>query len=292
MEMNDEYVLFSDATVDLPGKIIDELDVEIIPMEVLLDDKSYQFEPHEKELTSKDFYAALRAGKLSSTSQITPIVYDEVFRPYLEQGKDIFYLCFTSGMSGTYEASMLARTTLLEDFPERKIICVDSLCASVGEGMLLYHTAKQRKAGLSMEELEKWVEEHRLETAHWFTVEDLFHLNRGGRLSSVEAVVGTALKIKPILSVDKEGKLCVMAKVRGMRKGLEYLVGKLEEEAGHLPKQTVIIGNGDNMEQAKVLESILRERDLVEDVIITSIGPVIGTHTGPGMMALVFMRKL
>lgn len=290
--MNQEYQLFCDATNDLPAEVIDKLDVKIVPMEVVLDGKSYVYDMYEKELSCAEFYAQLKEGKLSSTSQINPVLYDELFRPILEEGKDIFYLAFTSGMSGTYQASLIARETLLEDFPERKIICVDSLCASVGEGMLLYHVAKQRLGGMSMEELEAWTYDHRLEAAHWFTVEDLFHLNRGGRLSTVEAVLGTALKIKPIISVDKEGKLCVMAKVRGVKKSMEYLVSKLEEEAGHLPKQTVMIGNGDNLEQAKALEKILRERDLVEDVIITNIGPVIGTHTGPGMLALVFMRKL
>lgn len=290
--MSQEYLLFCDATNDLPAEVIDKLDVRIIPMEVVLDDKSYVYDMYEKELSCAFFYEKLKEGKLSSTSQITPMHYDEIFRPVLEEGKDIFYLCFTSGMSGTYQASLIAKETLLEDFPDRKIICVDSLCASIGEGMLLYHVAKQRLGGMGMEELETWTIDHRLETAHWFTVEDLFHLNRGGRLSTVEALIGTALKIKPIISVDEEGKLYVVSKVRGTKKCIEFLINKLEEEAGHLPKQTVIIGNGDNMEQAKALEKILRERDLVEDVIITNIGPVIGTHTGPGMLALVFMRKL
>ena len=290
--MSQEYLLFCDATNDLPAEVIDKLDVRIIPMEVVLDDKSYVYDMYEKELSCTFFYEKLKEGKLSSTSQITPMHYDEIFRPILEEGKDIFYLCFTSGMSGTYQASLIARETLSEDFPDRKIICVDSLCASVGEGMLLYHVAKQRLGGMGMEELEAWTIDHRLETAHWFTVEDLFHLNRGGRLSTVEALIGTALKIKPIISVDEEGKLYVASKVRGTKKCIEFLINKLEEEAGHLPKQTVIIGNGDNLEQAKALEKILRERDLVEDVIITNIGPVIGTHTGPGMLALVFMRKL
>lgn len=290
--MSQEYQLFCDATNDLPAEVIDELDVKIIPMEVVLDGKNYKYDMYEKELSCAAFYEQLREGKLSSTSQINPVIYEEMFRPVLEEGKDIFYLCFTSGLSGTYQASLIARETLLEDFPDRKIICIDSLCASIGEGILLYHVAKHRQAGMGMEELEAWTMEHRLETAHWFTVDDLFHLKRGGRLSTVEAVLGTALKIKPVLSVDKEGKLFVESKVRGTKKCIEYLVDKLEEEAGHLPKQTVIIGNGDNLEQAKVLEKILRERDLVKDVIITNIGPVIGTHTGPGMLALVFMRKL
>lgn len=290
--MSQEYQLFCDATNDLPAEVIDKLDVKIVPMEVVLDGKSYTYDMYEKELSCAEFYAQLKEGKLSSTSQINPVVYEELFRPVLEEGKDIFYLAFTSGMSGTYQASLIAREILLEDFPDRKIICIDSLCASVGEGLLLYHAAKQRLGGMNMEELESWTMEHRLEVAHWFTVEDLFHLKRGGRLSTVEAVLGTALKIKPIISVDEEGKLYVADKVRGIKKCMEYLVGKLEEEAGHLPKQTVFIGNGDNMEQAKALEKILRERDLVEDVIITNIGPVIGTHTGPGMLAILFMRKL
>jgi DegV family protein with EDD domain len=290
--MSRNYQLFCDATNDLPAEVIERLDVHIIPMEVVLDDICFQYDMYEKELSCKEFYKQLREGKLSSTSQITPVVYETLFRPVLEEGMDIFYLCFTSGMSGTYQASLVARELLLEEFPDRKILCVDSLCASVGEGMLLYHVAHQRQKGMSLEQLEAWTLEHRLETAHWFTVEDLFHLNRGGRLSTVEALLGTALKIKPIISVNQEGKLYVAAKVRGTKKSMEFLVNKYVEEAGHLPKQTVLVGHGDNLDQAKALEQILRQRDLVEDVIITNIGPVIGTHTGPGMLALVFMRKL
>lgn len=287
-----DYILLSDATSDLPANVIEELGVQIVPMEFIMDDKTYHFEPTEKEMTCAQFYQLLREGKLSSTTQINPSIYEEIFGEILAQGKDIFYLAFTSGLSGTYQSAQIAKEIVLEDYPERKIVIVDSLCASIGEGILLYHTAKQKAKGLSIEELEAWVEDHKLDAAHWFTVEDLFHLNRGGRLSAVEAVVGTALKIKPVLSVDKEGKLCVIAKVRGMRKGLEYLIGRLQEEAGHLPKQTVIIGHGDSLEVAKELENMLRSKDLVEDVIITNIGPIIGTHTGPGMVALVFMRNL
>lgn len=290
--MSQEYVLFSDATCDLPKEIIEKIDVKIIPMEVLLDEKSYTYDMYEKELSCEQFYSELKAGKLSSTSQINPTAYDELFRPVLESGKDIFYLAFTSGLSGTYQSSLLAREMLLDDFPDRKIVCIDSLCASIGEGILLYHVANKRLEGMNMEELEEWTVSHRLDAAHWFTVEDLFHLNRGGRLSAVEAVVGTALKIKPIISISEEGKLFVSAKVRGTKKAVDFIVGKLEEEAGHLPKQTVIIGHGDNLAQAQKLEEILRERDMVEDVIIANIGPVIGTHTGPGMLALVFMRNL
>lgn len=289
--MND-YVLLCDATSDLPASVIEELGVQIVPMEFIMDNQIYHYEPYEKEISSTQFYQLLREGKLSSTTQINPSIYEEIFRGILEQDKDIFYLSFTSGLSGTYQSAQIAKEMVLDEYPERKIICVDSLCASIGEGMLLYHAAKQKAKGLTMEELEVWVEEHRLESAHWFTVEDLFHLNRGGRLSAVEAVVGTALKIKPVLSLNEEGKLYVAAKVRGMRKGLEYLVSRLETEAGHLPKQTVIIGHGDSIEAARELEEMLRRKNLVEDVMVSNIGPIIGTHTGPGMVALVFMRKL
>ena len=287
-----DYVLLSDATSDLPASVIEELGIQIVPMEFIMDDKTYHFEPTEKEITCAQFYQFLREGKLSSTTQINPSIYEEIFGDILARGKDIFYLAFTSGLSGTYQSAQIAKEMLLEEYPERKIVVVDSLCASIGEGILLYHTAKQKNSGLSIEELEVWVNEHRQEVANWFTVEDLFHLNRGGRLSAVEAVVGSALKIKPVISVDEKGKLVVMAKVRGMRKGLEYLISRLEEEAKDLPKQTVIIGHGDSIEVAKQLETMLREKDLVEDVIINHIGPIIGTHVGPGMIALVFMKKM
>lgn len=287
-----DYILLSDATSDLPAGIIEEFGISIVPMEFIMEDRTYHFEPEEKEITAEQFYQLLREGKLSGTTQINPAIYEEIFMEFLKQGKDIFYLAFSSGLSGTFQSACIARDVVLEDYPDRKIVIVDSLCASIGEGMLLYNVAKQKKNGLSMEELEVWVEEHKREAAHWFTVEDLFHLNRGGRLSAMEAVVGTALKIKPVLSIDENGKLCVMAKVRGMRKGLEYLVGKLEQEAGHLPKQTVIIGHGDNREAADKLEMMIRERGLAEDIIISNIGPIIGTHTGPGMVALTFMKKL
>lgn len=287
-----DYILLSDATSDLPASVIQELDVQIVPMEFIMEDKTYHFEPTEKEITCAQFYQYLKEGKLSSTTQINPALYEEVFAGILAQGKDILYLAFTSGLSGTYQSACIARDIMLEEYPERKIIIIDSLCASIGEGILLYNAAIQKKNGLSMEELEVWIEEHKREAAHWFTVEDLFHLNRGGRLSAMEAVVGTALKIKPILSVDEEGKLCVMAKVRGMRKGLEYLVGRIEQEAGHLPKQTIIIGHGDNMEAAKKLEEMILQKDLAERIIISNIGPIIGTHTGPGMVAVVFMKKM
>ncbi len=287
-----EYVLLSDATSDLPAGIIKKLGVQIVPMEYIIDEKSYRFEPSQEDMTCEEFYGLLREGKLSSTTQINPAIYEEVFSKILAEGKDVFYLAFSSGLSGTYQSAQIAKEIVLDEYPDRKIICVDSLCASIGEGILLYHAALQKANGLSMEELQDWVEDHKMDAAHWFTVEDLFHLNRGGRLSAVEAVVGTALKIKPVISTDESGKLSVVAKVRGMRKGLEYLVNKLEEEAGHLPKQTVIIGHGDSPEVAKELEDMLRKKDLVDDVIINHIGPIIGTHVGPGMIALVYMRKL
>lgn len=287
-----DYVLLCDATSDLPAGLINELDVQIVPMEFIMEDKIYHFEPTEKEITCAQFYQFLREGKLSTTTQINPALYEEIFREILAQGKDIFYLAFTSGLSGTCQSARIAREMVLEEFPEREILVVDSLSASIGEGLLLYHAAKQKQQGLSMKELEEWVCAHRHEVAHWFTVEDLFHLNRGGRLSAVEAVVGTALKIKPVISVDEKGKLIVISKVRGMRKGLEYLIGRLEEEAGDLPKQTVIVGHGDSYEVAKQLADMLKEKDLVKEVIINPIGPIIGTHVGPGMIALTFMKKM
>jgi DegV family protein with EDD domain len=179
----------------------------------------------------------------------------------------------------------------MEDYPDRKIYCIDSLCASIGEGLLVLNAAIQKQNGMDIEELKEWVEENKRRSRHWFTVKDLYFLKRGGRISSIEAMVGTALKIRPVLSMDPEGKLSVVSKIRGTRVELDYMRAKLEEEGTELSSQTIIIGHGDDLAQAKELENLIRGSVAVKDIIISKIGPIIGTHTGPGMLALVFMGE-
>lgn len=284
-----KYVLMTDATLDLPDEVVKELDIHVIPMNFEINGSTYHHYPDERELSSKEFYKFLKDGEKPTTAQVTPFVYEELFRSYLKQGIDVICVVFSSGLSGTYQSANIARGEVAQKYPDRKVYCIDSKAASVGLGVLMYHAAKKRLDGMEIDELNQWISDNKFNARHWFTVEDLFHLNRGGRLSSLEAIVGTALKIKPILSIDKDGKLFVASKVRGTKKAISFLIDKLKEEGTNIKEQTVIIGHGDNIEQAEIIREKLLEEQLVKDAIITNIGPIIGTHTGPGMLALVFM---
>lgn len=286
--MND-YVIVSDATFDLPIDMINESDIRVIPMGLIIDDVEYIHYPDERNLSISDFYSKLKKGSVSHTSQITPTTFHEYFGEILKEGKDFIYIAFSSGLSGTYYASQLVINELSEEYPDRKMFTIDSQCASIGEGLLVYLAAIQKKNGMPIEELRDWVEANKKKMRHWFTVKDLYYLKRGGRISSVEAFVGTTLKIRPVLSTDDVGKLIVKSKIRGSKAELDLLINKLETEGIDTKQQTVIIGHADNLEQAKQLEAIIRDKKLVKDTVIASIGPIIGTHTGPGMLALTFV---
>lgn len=289
--MNDSYVIVSGATGDMPQSVIEEYGLHVIPMNVRVNERDYLYHPDEKELSCKDFYTKLSAGEESVTSQITPIVFKEVFESYLKEGKDVLYIAFSSGLSGTYNSARLIADELSEQYPERRLVCIDSLCASIGEGFLVYLAGKLRKEDKSFDEVVEFVTNNRTRVCHWFTVDDLIHLKRGGRLNSLEAVVGTALKIKPVLSVDREGKLTVVAKVRGIKKGMDYLKERLVNDGTDTENQTVMVGHADAPEIAEQLKEQLLSEGLVKDVIISNVGPVIGTHVGSGMFALVFLGE-
>lgn len=286
-----DYVIVSDATLDLPANLVEEYDLRIIPMGFSIDNEEYLHYPDERELSIEDFYTKLKNGALSQTTQITPVVFTEYFEDILKQGMDIIYISFSSGLSGTYNTSQIVIRDLKEEYPERKIYSVDSLCASIGEGLLVLQAAMHKKQGMDIDRLRDWVENNRKGPRHWFTVKDLFFLKRGGRISSIEAMVGTALKIRPVLSTDDNGKLTVVTKIRGTKAELELMLGKLEKESIDLASQTIIIGHGDDLEQAKELERLIREKYEVREIIISKIGPIIGTHTGPGMLALTFFGR-
>ncbi len=289
--MNDSYVIVSGATGDMPQSVIEELGLHVIPMNVRVGEQDYLYHPDEKELSCKDFYTRLSAGEDAVTSQITPIVFKEVFESYLKEGKDVLYISFSSGLSGTYNSACLIAEDLREEYPERKLVCIDSLCASIGEGFLVYLAGMLRKEGKSFDEVAEFVEENRTKICHWFTVDDLIHLKRGGRLNSLEAVVGTALKIKPVLSIDPEGKLTVVSKVRGTKKGMDYLRERLVSDGIDAANQTVMVGHADAQDIAEQLKEQLLSEGLVKDVIISNVGPIIGTHVGSGMFALTFLGE-
>lgn len=284
------YMIVSDATLDLPLDLVEKHNIAVVPMAFTLDEKEILHYPDERNMSTEEFYEALKQGKKSVTSQINPANYVEFFTPLLEKGEDILYICFTSGLSGTYQSALIAKGMLEEDFPERTIHVVDSLCASAGQGYFVYLAALKKEEGLSLEELTDWVIANRNRVAHWFTVDDLFHLQRGGRLSFAEAMLGSALKIKPIISVDDEGKLYVENKVRGNKKSVEYMIAQINDTMDD-KEHTVFIAHGDAKERALDLKEKLLERTKAENIRITKIGPIIGTHTGPGMLAVLFMKK-
>ena len=260
-------------------------------MGVNIDNVEYSHYPDERELPIEEFYGKLKNGAVSHTTQITPALFINYFEEILRQGLDIIYIAFSSGLSGTYNTSQIVLRDLVDEFPDRKIYTVDSLCASIGEGLLVLNAAVQKQNGMEIDELKEWLEQNKRLSRHWFTVKDLYYLKRGGRLSSIEAFVGTALKIRPVLSMDDTGNLVVITKIRGIRAEIDFLAAKMEAEGVNLASQTVIIGHGDDIQQAQELERLLRNKNLVKDVIISKIGPIIGTHTGPGMLALVFMGE-
>ncbi len=285
------YKIITDSTSDLTAQLVEELELHVIPMHFTVDGKDYLNTPDEKYLSAHDFYEMLRAGKTSTTAQINGEVFKDEVRPYLQQGLDILYLGFSSGLSSTFSSVRLAAEDLKDEFPDRKIVLVDTLAASMGEGLIVWHAATRRKQGMNIDEVAAWVEENKLHLAHWFTVDDLNHLKRGGRVSGAAAFVGTMLNIKPVLHVDDEGHLIPVDKVRGRRKSLEELVAHMEKTAIEPAKQTVFISHGDAPEDAKYVEKLVRERMGVQTVYLNSIGPVIGSHSGPGTVALFFLAK-
>lgn len=284
------YILATDATLDLPYDLVEKHHLLVIPMAINLDGQEILHYPDERNLSVEDFYEALRQGKTSSTSQINPAIYEECFAPILERGEDILYIAFTSGLSGTYQSARIAKDMLEEQYPGRKVEVVDSLCASAGLGFFVHLAAQKKEEGLSLEELTEWVTKNRLRVEHWFTVDDLFHLQRGGRLSFAEAMLGSALKIKPIISVDEAGKLYVENKVRGNKKSEEYIISKIAERMDETECQ-LFVGHGDCLERAEAFKQRIEEKTHAGNVRITKIGPVIGSHTGPGMLAAVFFGK-
>ncbi|MGN0436929.1 MAG: DegV family protein [Lachnospiraceae bacterium] len=284
------FVLVSDATLDLPVDLVKKFDIKVVPMMFNLEGTEYLHYPDERNMSNEEFYQALKDGKTSTTSQINPMTYVEFMTPILEEGKDILYICFTSGLSGTYQSALLAKDMLLENFPDRKIVVIDSLCASAGQGYFVYLLALEKEKGLSFEELCDWALANRGRIAHWFTVDDLFHLQRGGRLSFAEAMLGSALKIKPIISVDEKGALYTENKVRGNKKAIDYMISKINETMDE-SQLTIFVAHGDAQERADEFKKKILEKTAVKEIITTKIGPIIGSHTGPGMLAVLFLEK-
>lgn len=285
----ENYVLFTESTCDLTPDLVQEMDIHVLPMTFTLDGQSYRNYPDNREMTPKDFYDKLRNGSMSTTSQVTISDYEDAFVPFLEQGQDILYLAFSSGLSGTYQASKVAIADLRERYPQRRILAVDSLQASMGEGLFAYTLAEMRKNGATLDEAADFASQNVQRFCAWFTVNDLMFLKRGGRLSGAAAMAGTLLGIKPVLHVDKEGHLVAMEKVRGRRASLDALVKHFATSADkNYADMTIFISHGDCLEDAQYVADKIKAYG-VKRLCIGDIGPVIGAHSGPGTVALFFL---
>lgn len=280
-----EFVIFTDSSSDLPQALADNLGVIVIPLEVNMEGDLRL----NNEIDIKEFYAYLRAKHGAKTSAINIDRFTEAFEPYLAKGKDVLYIAFSSGLSATYMAAKNAAEDLAEKYTDAKVVVVDSLCASLGQGLLVKLAADKKNSGATIDEVSAYVEETKPHLAHWFTVEDLFFLKRGGRVSAATAVVGTMLQIKPVLHVDDEGKLVSVEKARGRQGSIKALFDKMKETAIDPENQTVYISHGDCYDDAKKLADMITAELGVTDILISEIGPVIGAHSGPGTVALFFL---
>ena len=285
-----DYKIISDCTCDLDDSYVKSLGVDIIPMDVTMQDRQFEHYLDFRNCSFKDFYAALRVGEVSSTSQINPAKYLAFFEPYLQQGQDILYVCFSSGLSSTYSSCVIAANELNEKYAN-KIHVVDSKCASGGEGLLLVAACKNKEDGMDAAANAQWLQDNLLHLAHWFTVDDLMFLKRGGRISGTVAIVGSALKIKPVLHVDDEGHLINMSKAHGRKASINALFDKMVETFDENYDLPIIITHGDCEEDALYLKNKINDRYPQKEVLISYIGPVIGAHSGPGTLALFFMAS-
>lgn len=287
-----EYVLIFDSTADLPVEVVKELDAKVLPFSYSVGDEIVYYYLDERDGDIADFYKNLKSGAMPVTSQVNPMAYKELFESFVKEGKAVLYLGFTSGLSGSMANAFNAAEMVREDYPDAQIKVIDSYAASVGEGAFVYEAAKRKMDGMSYEDLISWIESKCRKVSHWFMVEDLFHLKRGGRVSAVEAVVGSALKIKPILTVDEEGKLAVKGKTRGNVKALGYLRDRVVEEVKDMANQIAVIGHADAIDEANKLKAMVIEAGMREEnILIAPIGPIIGTHVGAGMVAIAYVRE-
>ena len=284
------FEIVTDSSSNLIEEMIDDFGLHILPLTFMIDGEQYQSYLKGEKTDLKQFYTMMREGKVITTSLPNLADSEKLFRGLLESGQDVLYLGFSSGLSGTYEAIDLLLKDLKAEFPERTIRSVETLAASGGEGLLVYYAVQKKREGLSIDEIADWVIDNRLNLAHWFTVDDLMFLFRGGRVSKTSAWAGTMLNIKPVLHVDDEGHLIPMEKVRGRKKSLNALVDHMKKTALQpVSDQVIFITHGDCIEDAEYIAGKVREEFGVDEIHINYVDPVIGAHSGPGTLALFFL---
>lgn len=282
------YQILTDSCCDFPKEVYQQLQLDYVPLSV---EFRGEVTSDRNDDSLKELYDGMRAGEGAKTSAVNPDTWAKAMEPRLRQGMDVLVLAFSSGLSTTYQSAVIAAGELMEKYPGRTVRVVDTLCASMGQGLLVHHVCRLRDSGVSLEEAARWAEENRLHLCHWFTVDDLMHLKRGGRVSAATAMVGTMLQIKPVLHVDDEGHLVNVAKVRGRKASIEALAKKLGELGEGFDNSTVFLSHGDCIEDARLLEAILKEKYGVREVVFSYVGSVIGSHAGPGTLALFFLGQ-
>ena len=287
-----DFEIVTDSSSNLLDETIGRFGLHILPLTFMIDGQQRQSFVKGEKSDLKQFYTMMREGKVITTSLPNMSDSEILLRSLLEAGRDILYLGFSSGLSGTYQAIALLLDNLAAEFPERRVLHVDTLAASGGEGLLVYKAAQMAQAGASIEETRQWVEDNKLKLAHWFTVDDLMFLFRGGRVTRTSAWAGTMLNIKPVMHVDNDGHLISLEKVMGRKKSILGMLKHMEKTADTpISEQTVFITHGDCLEDAEFLRDKIAEKFGVTDIHINYVDPVIGAHSGPGTLALFFMAS-
>lgn len=285
-----DTVVIIDSCSDLPKEYIEQNNIPFLCMTVNFKGKEYT-DDFGQSLSYKEFYDEVRSGEMPSTAQINVYNYSEEFLKHVKLGKAIVCIVFSSALSGSYNSANIAKNMVLEQYKDADITVIDSRCASLGEGLLDYYVVELMKKGASKEEIINFIEENKLRINHWFTVDDLNHLKRGGRVSATAAMIGTLLDIKPIMHVDDEGRLIPVGKVKGRKKSIRALAEELDKRIVNPEEQVIFISHGDCIEDARLLENTILERHKVKGIIINNIGPAVGSHSGPGTVALFFLGE-
>ncbi len=289
--MNQNYIIFTDVSTDVDAEFASQNGVKYVPMDYTLGEKQRTCDGIEDPEVLVRFYNGQREGDLTKTSQINPMNYREIFEPYAKEGVSILYLALSSGLSGTYQSAMLTAGELMEEYPEVQILPIDTLCATAGMGLLVEAAVGNQKEGMTLSDNGTWLDEHKEQVLHWFSVDDLMYLKRGGRVSAATAIVGTTLNIKPILEIDAIGKLVTFDKKRGTKAAVRSLVKLYEESVDLSVSNRVYIVHGDCLERAEEAKKMVLAKTPEADVVVMMLSPIIGAHTGPGMLAVIHWGK-
>ena len=284
-----DFVIMTDSCCDLPAHMVEELELQVLPLSFLMEGREYFNYPDNRDIEPKAFYDRLRSGSLGTTSAVSVGAFQEEMTAVVREGRDVLCIAFSSALSTTYQSACIAAEDVMAANPGCTVVVVDSRAASLGQGMLVYLAVQEKRKGASLEDVRALVEERRDHLCHWFTVDDLNHLKRGGRVSATAAFFGTMLQMKPVLHVDDEGRLTPVSKVRGRKVSVHALLERMEELVED--PSLVFISHGDCLEEAEALAQAIREKFGTREVLINFVGPVIGNHAGPGTIALFFQGR-